>query len=141
MFNAKKTNQALKSQDLLQSQNHSQPDSDSIDASSLLEDKKIYPTVIGDGSCLEGNLHYQGTVYLDGQLTGNITADQVNIGISGLLTGEINAQVINISGKVIGRILGQKVTIKSTAIVKANIQYHQIELQLGADLIGDLKLV
>lgn len=97
------------------------------------------PTVISEGVDLTGNLSFEGTLYLDGKVTGEVYADKVNIGLSGLLEGKLIANEINISGKVFGKIDCKNLLIKANAYVDASIHYQQLEIQNGAVISGELK--
>lgn len=61
-------------------------------------------TIIGPESNLKGDLFSKGTVKVDGQITGNVTADCLIIGETGLLTGDVTVREIVIGGKVVGAI-------------------------------------
>ncbi len=141
MFNFKNTNplptdesnkdtselsQSFASDEKNESQLHQKPEAQS------------YPTVISQGVCLNGDLFFNGTLYLDGEVIGNITGNQVNIGALGVLDGELITEILNISGKASGRIHCQKLLIKAGAIVSASVKYQQLEIQQGAQISGEL---
>lgn len=102
-------------------------------------EQKRYPTVISEGSSMEGSLNFSGSVHLDGKFIGNIKADLVNVGMSGFFDGLILTEHLSISGSVSGEVQCQKLIVKAGAVVSAKIQYNNIEIQLGAIVNGELK--
>lgn len=61
-------------------------------------------TIVGPGSILKGDLTSKGTVKVDGQFEGNVTADCLVIGEAGKLTGDVTVREIVIGGIVTGNI-------------------------------------
>lgn len=112
--------------------------SDDENQSNDLEQKR-YPTLISEGSSMEGSLSFSGSVHLDGKFIGNIKADLVNVGMSGFFDGLILTEHLSISGSVSGEVQCQKLIVKAGAVVSAKIQYNNIEIQLGAIVNGELK--
>jgi cytoskeletal protein CcmA (bactofilin family) len=81
-------------------------------------------TVIGAGTKLEGKLISQGTVRIDGQLTGEIQSEaNVIIGKEGSVQGNISAHSITVEGTVLGNIVASE----------------HIQLLKGCKLEGDLE--
>ncbi len=101
----------------------------------------LRPTIISEGSSIDGNLTYKGTVHLDGKFKGNIKADKVIMGKNGSFNGTMVAENVTISGSVKGDIQSQVLIIKAGSKIAARIQYEQIQMQPGALVTGELVLV
>lgn len=78
---------------------------------------------LGQGSRVEGKLSFEGSVRIDGQIEGEINAqDTVVIGESAEVTAQIHASVVIVQGKVTGDITARK----------------RVELRAPAKLVGNL---
>lgn len=108
---------------------------------SVEEPLNLRPTIISEGSSIDGNLSYKGSVHLDGKFKGNIKADKVIMGKNGSFNGTMIAESITVSGSVKGDIQSQTLIIKAGSKVAARIQYEQIQMQPGALVTGELVLV
>lgn len=78
---------------------------------------------LGQGSRVEGKLTFEGSVRIDGQVEGEISAqDSVIIGEGAEVTAQINANTVIVQGRVSGDITARKrVELKSPATVVGNI--------------------
>jgi cytoskeletal protein CcmA (bactofilin family) len=101
----------------------------------------LRPTIISEGSAFDGNLTYKGSVHLDGKFKGIIKADKVIMGKNGSFNGTMVANQVTISGNVKGEVQSQLLSIKTGAKVSARLEYEQIEIQYGANLIGEMLCV
>lgn len=99
-------------------------------------------TLLGKGSEFEGKLSFEGTVRVDGKLTGEIFTDDV------LLVGEgaeVNAEVtvgsIVIQGTVRGNITAKRsVEIHSPGRVKGNINTPSLFIEKGVVFDGNCQM-
>lgn len=98
-------------------------------------------SLIAAGAELRGDLRFQGAVQIDGQLHGNLLADEglVRISLGGLVEGEIRAPHIVIDGEVIGDIYAQELLeLGAKAKVRGNLHYGLMEMAVGAQIDGSL---
>ena len=98
----------------------------------------LRPTIISEGSSLDGNLTFDGLVHLDGKFKGNLKADKVVVGKNGVFSGNLVANSVNISGAIKGDVTCQAIAIKNGSKVVAKIQYEVIEMQAGTVISGEL---
>ena len=61
-------------------------------------------TVIGSGTEMEGNLHVNEAMRIDGKIKGEVHANAVVIGELGVVLGDITANSVTIGGKVKGNV-------------------------------------
>ncbi len=78
---------------------------------------------LGQGSRVEGRLFFEGSVRIDGQIDGEINAqDTVIIGESAVVTAQVQANTVILQGRVTGDITARK----------------RVELRVPAKLIGNI---
>jgi cytoskeletal protein CcmA (bactofilin family) len=99
-------------------------------------------TLLGKGSEFEGKLSFEGTVRVDGKLTGEIFTDDVLIVGEG---AEVNAEVtvgsIVIQGIVRGNITAKRsVEIHSPGRVKGNINTPSLFIEKGVVFDGQCQM-
>jgi cytoskeletal protein CcmA (bactofilin family) len=99
-------------------------------------------TLLGKGSEFEGKLSFEGTVRVDGKLTGEIFTDDVLIVGEG---AEVNAEVtvgsIVIQGTVRGNITAKRsVEIHSPGRVKGNINTPSLFIEKGVVFDGQCQM-
>ena len=98
-----------------------------INQSTLAKDIKVH-----------GSL--ESTDYLDfsGHLTGTLKSSTINLKPGSYVKGTITADTITVEGEVDGDIQAKDIYIKSTAKIKGNIRYQNIDIQNGSIINADL---
>ena len=98
-----------------------------INQSTLVKDIKI-----------NGSL--ESTEYLDFSchLTGTLKSSTINLKPGSYVKGTITADTITVEGEVDGDIQAKDIYIKSTAKIKGNIRYQNIDIQNGSIINADL---
>ena len=93
-------------------------------------------TLLGRGSEFEGKLSFEGTVRIDGKLSGEIFTDDVLIiGEGAEVSAEINVGAIIIEGTVHGNIQAKRsVEIRTPGRVRGNITHALAVHRKGRDL-------
>ena len=101
------------------------------------------PTLIAKGTCIVGEVHFSGSLEIEGQVNGNIEAASddadasVRIRDTGAVIGQVKAPVVIVSGSVEGDIYATKqVELASQAAVKGDIHYALLEIEKGAQVNG-----
>lgn len=88
--------------------------------------------LIGLNSEFNGNLFTNGTLRIDGRLTGNITAEWVVIGENGVVKGDIKAKGVIIGGSIEGNINADElVDIKYTGKLSGDIHTRRLSVAEG----------
>lgn len=98
-------------------------------------------TLIGAKTRIEGDVHFQGGLHVDGVVKGAIIADQddaqLSISDQGTVEGEIRVPRVVIDGVLVGDIVSAaEVELAAQARVTGSIQYKSIEMALGAQVTG-----
>jgi len=96
------------------------------------------PSVISEGFEFTGDVNFQGTLNVDGTLSGSINVQNLMIGSSGKVNGSIKATTIQVRGSFTGDATCQDLTIGGQANVNAKINYSSLTIQRGAMIQGEL---
>jgi len=99
-------------------------------------------TLLGKGSEFEGKLSFEGTVRVDGKLTGEIFTDDVLIvGEGAEVNAEVTVGAIVIQGVVRGNITAKRsVEIHSPGKVKGNINTPSLFIEKGVFFDGQCQM-
>ena len=101
-------------------------------------------TLLGENSSFSGDIEFSGGLRLDGTVRGHITAlDNANgllvISETGEVEGDITVPHIIVNGTVHGNVISSEhVELQKNARITGDIQYQDVEMQLGANLNGNL---
>ena len=99
-------------------------------------------TLLGRGSEFEGKLSFEGTVRIDGKLSGEIFTDDVLIiGEGAEVSAEINVGAIVIEGTVHGNIQAKRsVEIRTPGRVRGNITTPSLFIEKGVLFDGNCQM-
>jgi cytoskeletal protein CcmA (bactofilin family) len=99
-------------------------------------------TLLGKGSEFEGKLSFEGTVRVDGKLTGEIFTDDVLIvGEGAEVNAEVTVGAIVIQGVVRGNVTAKRsVEIHSPGKVKGNINTPSLFIEKGVFFDGHCQM-
>jgi cytoskeletal protein CcmA (bactofilin family) len=95
-------------------------------------------TILGKGSRVEGKLTFDGSVRLDGEIEGEIDAQEsVLIGESAVVSAQIRANTVIIKGEVSGDVTARKrVELRAPAKLIGNISTPSLVIQEGVVFEG-----
>jgi cytoskeletal protein CcmA (bactofilin family) len=99
-------------------------------------------TLLGRGSEFEGKLTFEGTVRIDGKLSGEIFTDDVLvIGEGAEVSAEIDAGTIIIEGQVVGNVRAKRsVEIHAPGRVRGNIVTPSLFIDKGVIFEGNCQM-
>ncbi|MGK0365324.1 MAG: cytoskeletal protein CcmA (bactofilin family) [Saprospiraceae bacterium] len=94
------------------------------------------------GTSVEGNISSKSDIRIDGSISGTLKCEaKVIIGPTGKIDGEVFCQNAVIEGKFNGTLhVKDLLNIRESAHVEGNIRYSKLVVQMGAALIGDVRL-
>jgi cytoskeletal protein CcmA (bactofilin family) len=101
-------------------------------------------TLISQGTVIVGDIHFSGSLDIEGLVQGNIIAQSgkeaaVRIVDKGRVEGEINAPTVVINGAVDGDVRSTKhLELASKSRVQGNVFYTLVEMAAGAEVNGSL---
>lgn len=99
-------------------------------------------TLLGKGSRFEGKLTFEGTVRIDGELTGEVFSDDILVvGEGGLLKADVEIGSLVIEGSVEGNIHAKRsVEIHSPGQVRGNIVTPSLFIDRGVVFEGNCQM-
>ena len=106
---------------------------------SVEESPSVRGSVISSDLQLTGSVYSEGSITIEGTVQGDVKCRSVLVQESGVVEGTLVADDIDIHGTVDGTIMGQKVSIRATSKVEADIHHDLIELEMGTQFSGVLK--
>ncbi|ODS24673.1 cell shape-determining protein CcmA [Candidatus Endobugula sertula] len=101
-------------------------------------------TLISKNTEIIGDVHFSGTLMIEGHVKGNVYAvdsegAQARVLESGCVEGEIRVPTLVINGKVTGDVFSSKhVELASKTSISGNVHYVLIEMVKGAQVNGKL---
>jgi len=101
-------------------------------------------TLISKATEVVGDIHFSGSLEVEGRVRGNIFADgdsdaRVRVMEKGLVEGEISVPTVVINGNVNGDVHSSKhVELAAKAVVQGNVHYNLIEMVKGSQVNGNL---
>lgn len=110
--------------------------------------KKAHPSIrslIAQGSCIEGNLKFTDGLRIDGEVIGDIHANEGSPSIlviseSACVTGRIHADHVIINGRVMGPVhASELLELQPKAKIEGDIAYKALEMHQGAVIFGQLR--
>ena len=110
--------------------------------------KKNQPPIkslIAQGTCIEGNLKFTDGLRIDGEVIGNICANEGSPSIlviseSSVVTGRIHADHVIINGRVIGPVhASELLELQPKANIAGEVSYKALEMHQGAVMYGQLR--
>ena len=101
-------------------------------------------TLVAAGTEINGDLRFDNQLYLNGRVIGNISAPEggqatVVVSETGSVTGDIRVPNVVIGGCVEGNVHAVgRIELGASARVIGNVHYRLMEMQLGAQVDGQL---
>jgi len=95
-------------------------------------------TIIAEGAKIKGDIQSEGTIRVDGEISGHISkATGVIIGRTGKVDGDLRAESAMIGGEISGNVVVEKhLELLSTARVLGDIKAEKLSIQEGAVFQG-----
>lgn len=101
-------------------------------------------TLIGEDSEVRGDINFEGGLFVDGTIIGNVvarpgTSSVLNLSEKGSIEGEVRVPHIILNGTVIGDVYAsERIELAVKARVTGNVFYNLIEMAIGAEINGQL---
>jgi len=101
-------------------------------------------TLIGRNSRIQGDLAFSGGLHVDGEIHGNVRAEEgtesvLSLSQNGIVRGEVRVPHIMINGLVEGDVHAEKrLELGPSARVNGDVYYNLVEIAVGAAVNGKL---
>ena len=91
-------------------------------------------SVIGRDTRVTGNLSGEGSLHIEGSVTGNLSvAGAASIGEGGNLEGDVQAESLDVTGTMIGNVeTSGPISIRSGAEVRGDLKGSQVAIEPGS---------
>jgi len=96
-------------------------------------------SILADGLKIEGNIHAEGKIRIDGEVVGDVKGKFVILGQSSKVKGNVYAEVVVAMGSVEGNIEAKKLEVKASAKLKGDVVAESFSVEPGASLNGLVK--
>lgn len=101
-------------------------------------------TLVGGETEIRGDVIFDGGLFVDGTVIGNVearsgTASILNLSDKGSIEGQVRVPHIVLNGTVIGDVYAsERIELAAKARVTGNVYYNLIEMAIGAEINGQL---
>ena len=101
-------------------------------------------TLVGQNSRIVGDILYTGGVHVEGEVEGNLMADEVDKGFvvvseTGVVKGEIRGPTVIVYGTVKGDVYATgTIELAASAKITGSVYYNLLEMTTGAEVNGNL---
>jgi cytoskeletal protein CcmA (bactofilin family) len=101
-------------------------------------------TLVGDETEIRGDVIFDGGLFVDGTIIGNVeaksgTASILNLSDKGSIEGQVRVPHVILNGTVIGDVYAsERIELAAKARVTGNVYYNLIEMAIGAEINGQM---
>jgi cytoskeletal protein CcmA (bactofilin family) len=96
-------------------------------------------SVISKALKITGQLESTEDIQIDGEIDGDVRGVGVKIGQNAKVKGTVYGDEVELAGTIEGRIESKKVVLSGTARMTGDILHHDIKIESGAYISGNLK--
>ena len=98
--------------------------------------------LIGQGTTVEGKIRTQGSVRIDGKITGEVTASEsIAVGLTGEVEGTITAKNATVGGKVRGSLsVTEKIVFEGKSVIRGDIRAAKLVVDEGCMFDGKVSM-
>ncbi len=89
-----------------------------------------------------GNISLPGTVYIYGEVNGEVSSHEIYVGETGKVTGDVRVDLADIKGEVVNSIQAKEsLILRATGKISGVISYKSLEIEHGGVLDGKIEKV
>jgi len=85
---------------------------------------------------ISGDVTSAGSIEVLGDIDGTLTARGLTVGAEGRVTGIVTADTVEVKRRLHGKVASQSFTLRSSAQVAADVSYHTVVIESGAQIEG-----
>ena len=93
---------------------------------------------LGAEVTVTGNIEGQGNLHIDGRVDGDVTCAALIVGNNGQVNGNITADDAKIAGTINGTVAAKVLTIEASARITGDLSYDSVSVETGAQVDGRL---
>lgn len=94
---------------------------------------------IPEGVTFVGTINVPGFAHINGDISGEITCNELEVGANGNIRGKVQAQGIEVHGRLENDINCKGLMkIHKTGKVSGKLSYSEIDIERGGQFVGDM---
>ena len=94
------------------------------------------PSIVSENTRLVGNLASDGIIHIDGQVEGDVSCDELIIGVKGSVSGSVTVNNLQLYGALKGKALVDNLFIAKSAKLVGDAIHNTIAIEPGAYIDG-----
>ena len=95
--------------------------------------------VIGQGVTFVGSISARGKAFINGKVTGDMSVDDLHVGMSGVIKGKIKSREMDIQGEIHDDVsCAEHVLIHPTGLINGKLVYGELEIEKGGRVTGSM---
>ena len=94
------------------------------------------PSIVSENTHIKGDIISDGIIHVDGQVEGDISCDELIIGIKGSVVGSVTAVNLQLYGTLSGRAAADNLFIAKSAKLIGDATHNTIAIEPGAYIDG-----
>ena len=86
-----------------------------------------------------GSISARGKAFINGMVSGEISADNLHVGTSGVIKGKIKSREMDIHGEIHEDVsCAEHMLIHSTRLINGKLIYGELEIEKGGRVTGSM---
>ena len=94
------------------------------------------PSIISENTKLTGNISGDGIIHIDGQVKGDVSCEELIIGVKGSVNGAVTAKNLQLYGSLKGKALVDNLFVAKSAKLLGDATHNTIAIEPGAYIDG-----
>lgn len=94
------------------------------------------PSIISENTKVIGNIISDGIIHIDGQVEGDISCDELIIGVKGSVSGSVNTSNLQLYGALKGKAFVDNLFVAKSAKLVGDAIHNTIAIEPGAYIDG-----
>ena len=94
------------------------------------------PSIVSENTKLIGNIISDGIIHIDGSVEGDVSCDELIIGIKGSVSGAISANNLQLYGALKGKAMVDNMFVAKSAKLIGDAVHNSIAIEPGAYIDG-----
>lgn len=115
------------------------PDTDAKTMPPMAPARPAGRSVLASDLRITGDIVAEGAIEVMGEIEGSVRAKTFLVAQDGRMTGNVTADSVEVRGNMQGGIACDALTLRSAAKVQADIVYRTVAIESGAQIDGTLK--
>ena len=94
------------------------------------------PSIVSENTKVKGDILSDGIIHIDGTVEGDVSCEELIIGIKGSVIGSVNAKSLQLYGALKGKALADSLFIAKSAKLIGDAAHNTIAIEPGAYIDG-----